>query len=153
MNDTLTAEEQKRVKRLIKRWRRNYALWYTLAASILFFISINISIPKEYKFIKSFILFWIPLMIAIHFLVRWTSRTFARGLTTEERDLILRTDPTSVNVIRFSELLHACKIDAPKEYLRASSPDQNDGTLLRAATHTDETHKAEMLRASNNPAE
>jgi hypothetical protein len=146
MSIELRTEEQRRVKRILKRWRRHHAIWFFFVCACIGFVWLNLPISKDYKFVAYVFLWLIPFFVVMNFVTRWTARNFVRSLTNEDRELIIRMGSTS----ELSELFYACKIDAPNELLRPSSPNKDDSTLLRPATNNGEIPREELLRASNS---
>jgi hypothetical protein len=82
---------------------------------------------------------------------------FITEMTPQEHDLLARTSTVGFSkedkraAKGLKRLYH--KIHPEREYLRASSPTQDDGTLLRAASHGGEIPQEELLRASNTSAQ
>jgi hypothetical protein len=92
--------------------------------------------------------FWIGIMMQRHlptfFAHRLTPNEYAL-LATLSEDVLDDAEKGYAN-----QLLEAYKkINPEKEYLRASSPTHNDGTLLRAATQSHDIPQEELLRASH----
>ncbi len=74
-------------------------------------------------------------------------RRFARKLSLEERKLLvgIALRDSMSQYIGIQEILEEIVIDPEKEFLRPFEK-KDDNTLLRAATHTDDTAQEQLLR-------
>jgi uncharacterized membrane protein len=161
MTDATSTSEQ--VKRIIQRWKSVKRPLYIMSKfalgifllSVLYshFFSRRISGCTRAVWL---LMFFGSLSICIYYkkINTLVLNHFARSLNDEERDslafALIEADYEERETIQ--EILKAChKIHPQMEYLRPSQQPQGDGTLLRAATHHDDTPQEQLLRPTENP--
>jgi hypothetical protein len=154
MNIEPQTEEQKHVKRLLERWnnlhRSSLPFWF----GILFALSMAMIFgvySKNFWWMLPFYICIIGGSSVYDGLVR--KRFIKRMSMTEGR--LLRNAGNYQHLSRHEQELALelnvsyQKTNPEMELLRAFSPNEDDGTLLRAARHSSEIPREELLRASN----
>lgn len=157
MTNEPQTEEQKQVKRIIKRWQAfNFQKRTPFGLLCLAFFAYiayrcwklqTAIIPISYFAIYGGI-------IVFSWLLSWHLRKrFVSELTEEEQILLINTPENQLEPyerIYIKDFMKASRVmPSSKELLRASSPTHDDGTLLRAATQNHDIPQEELLRASH----
>ncbi len=155
MPDKTITEEEKQVKRIIKRWRILDLQWtmiYVFSTMVLFFFIIKAYAPQWVHNLAI-----ISMMLTQYFMMQSLSRITLKkvlnSLSLDERNALVRYSDANNLTLQgqmVAKALRTYKVVPQIELLRASTEPQDD-TLLRAATYTDDTPQDQLLRPTDTP--
>lgn len=154
-------EEQKQANQILNRWLMYDLGWSSLApllvcafGALLMRLGFNMGLPGLAVFV-------LAMCAMTAFFSRSALKRFVQKLTAEDKKNLqasLETEGSAKlqalarQILDASAQVKPSKVDSRAELLRASSPNQDDNTLLRAAAHVNETPQEELLRAKGREA-
>ncbi len=148
MPDETITEEQKQLKRILKRWTFSYArLSLTIMVPIVCGLLVLHFHPLHHSISMAILALFFRLPF---FLNRLFTKYFVKRLSADEREVLTHIAKTSTDtweLNRVKELIGSPRSQA-SILLRASQQPQDD-TLLRAAQYTDDTPKEQLLRPTS----
>jgi hypothetical protein len=152
INNESETDKQNQIKRIIKRWHTHNTLGFLSLVCVVVGVSI-VLVSRGFDFDNlASTTIWLTIVCFSAFISRLFMNRFATRLTIEEQEALKQykeADLSPNQKLIADQLLNISRRTHPeRELLRASSPNQDDGTLLRAAAHGNEIPREELLRAA-----
>lgn len=156
--EEIPSDAEQRYKKIHRLWRANNAkVIVPFALAIIGLLIATAPLAAQFgggaqNLVLAFIL--IVYIVGLSLLVGVSMKRTVAKLTGEDYEtlsIVAQDSKDRLQRYGAKRLLEtSAKIFPQKEYLRASSPTQENDTLLRAATQTDDTPQEELLRAAPN---
>ena len=151
MLNNIPTEEQKHVKRILKRWFKYSSVWtlsYTAVMSAAYLLMFKSGFQFDQGRDIVLIIFHLAGLWGITYMLRVG---FARQLSYDEQEALSKVQslPLGKSEAQLIKQLLKESIRSPQSELLRASVEPQDDTLLRAAASTETTAQDQLLRSTN----